>query len=253
MPLQTFRHAPENVSSSTGRQYHHVPPPLSAVMDSILPSTINTRTMFTKGLQSPSRLVQHCTSLALSKSLEKYLTIRVAFSDISSALGELPTDQTGWRERMSDTEKEMRKRSPEFSVILAYTMASEASPMLMESAMRLLRLYSSALPSVVMETRFDLGKLLLKAFNPSSQSSWTSIIQLHVLRVLEANIGQFDWSCKTGAFRMHLDTAFTDIPIREEKLSRFLVIFISLTHDFCARSPCHPSIYCCPSHRQSTL
>lgn len=154
--------------------------------------------MFTKGLQSPKALVQHCTALALSKCLQKYLAVRDAFSSVSQALGEQSDESAGWTKRLSELDKEMRKRSPEFPVILSYVVASEKKDMLLESAMRLLSLYSTALPTAVREAKFDVGKLLLKAFNPDNTRRWASVVQLHVIRVLEANVDQFDWASKAG-------------------------------------------------------
>lgn len=53
-------------SSSQARQFRPNPPPLSTLVENIIPS-MSLKTHFSKGLQSGSALVQHATAVALAK------------------------------------------------------------------------------------------------------------------------------------------------------------------------------------------
>jgi nucleolar pre-ribosomal-associated protein 1 len=180
--------------------YQPTPPPLSTIMENILPS-VNTKHHFSKGLQSSSSLIQHCTALALSKCLLKYQQVRELFLKIADSLQEAESDvfqfldveekEGQWRKRLRDMEKEVRRRVPDFQVVLAFSHHSEEGSnsgskgepgkgkekeiagekatqkpndtkraLLGEIAHRLLWLYQSCLPGMVAEARFDVGKLL---------------------------------------------------------------------------------------------
>ncbi|KAG6897168.1 hypothetical protein C0992_003674 [Termitomyces sp. T32_za158] len=161
--------------------YQPTPPPLSIIIESILPS-VNTKVHFTRGLQSASGLVQHCTALALAKCLAKYEEVIKAFLEVEAALEENETEGQ-WCRRRRDIEREARRRVPDFQVIVAFSQQKfEEAPatakttigapppgptpnptrtaLLSESAHRLLWMYQRCLPMVVAEARFDVGKLL---------------------------------------------------------------------------------------------
>jgi nucleolar pre-ribosomal-associated protein 1 len=201
------------------------PPPLSILLENILPS-VNTKNNMSKGLQSASPLVQHCTALALAKCLVKYADVVDAFHDIQCALEE-DEEEGQWCKRRREVEREVRHRVPEFQVIVGYSqhkLNDGAVPitstgqtnltktaLLSESAQRLLWLYHRCLPLLVAEARFDVGKLLqiflepqfretahdLQEGIPSAIIGLRSIRELHVLRLLKES-DQFAWSGKSG-------------------------------------------------------
>ena len=192
-------------------------------MGNVLPS-VGTKPLFTKGLQAPSTtIVQHCTALALAKCLRKFAEIVRVFKMVENALEE--DDEEGqWKRRRREVEKEVRRRVPEFQVIVAFSQQSLFSSnttkhaLLSESSQRLLWLYQECLPDVVAEARFEVGKLVLNLVEGSlaslsgdhnvgsreqeDQGTTASIAlqtvkHLHVLRLLGGS-DQFGWAGKVG-------------------------------------------------------
>jgi nucleolar pre-ribosomal-associated protein 1 len=202
-------------------------------MENILPS-LNTKNHFSKGLQSISLLVQHCTALALSKCLLKYAEVIRAFQSIARALEE-DEDEGQWCRRRQEIEKEARKRVPDFQVVVAFAQqtASQGAlaagrlvlqpnattgALMAESAQRLLLLYHQCLPSMVAEARFDVGKLLQnflsdtrsKTEEGEGESMYLgvnlhAVRRLHVLRLLKES-DQFIWSGKPRGCFSHRTT-----------------------------------------------
>ncbi|KAI0052681.1 hypothetical protein FA95DRAFT_1483272 [Auriscalpium vulgare] len=199
--------------------YLPAPPPLAPFLENTFPSTY-AKVHISRGLQSSSPLVQHCTSQALAKCLTKYATVLELLEKVEHGLEE--DDQSGqWRNRRRELEREVRKRVPEFAVVVALSQqhqkqeGSSGGPimpesnraitaMLAESSTRLLWLYHRCLPSLVAEARFDVGKLLHSFSVPSVVGEAGSLLglrtlrQLHVLRLLKES-DQFAWSTKTGS------------------------------------------------------
>jgi len=148
------------------------------------------------------------------------------FQEVARTLEE-DEDDGQWSKRRKEIAMEVRRRAPDFQVIVAFcqqkfndgTPVSQSSlskvsairdALLSESAQRLLWLYRRGLPSVVAEVRFDLGKLLqsfsdtqAKVMGESSEriervdapSRLHAIRQLHILRLLKES-DQFVWSGK---------------------------------------------------------
>ncbi|KDQ65157.1 hypothetical protein JAAARDRAFT_75487 [Jaapia argillacea MUCL 33604] len=201
--------------------YQPSPPPLSSILENILPS-VNIKSHLTKGLQSNSGLVRHCTALALSKCLIKYAEVLGVFGQVETALQEDGVDGQ-WGRRRAEVEREVRRRVPDFQVVVAFSQFKEPPPktaspgppatpnqaraaLLSESAHRLLALYHQCLPSLVAEARFDVGKLM-SAFSDASAIEGIlgirefvgldNLRRLHILRLLKES-DQFLWSSKTG-------------------------------------------------------
>ena len=126
------------------------------------------------------------------------------FREIAVALGENEDGQ--W---LMEVETEVRKKVPEFMVVVAFgqhsqqaqTKTSSLTPvnnqnktaLLAESAQRLLWLYHHCLPAVVSEASFDVGKLL-QAFSFSMEGDTEEpdmamrlhrVQRLHVLNILK--------------------------------------------------------------------
>lgn len=181
----------------------------------ILPSVLN-KGYLTKGLQSSSILVQHCTALTLAKCLKKLDKILQTFCETARKLEE--DDEAGqWSKCSRELVSEVEKRVPDFMVVVAMAQQKYTphSALLTEIALRLLWLYHRLLPRLVSEVRFDVGKLLLGVFDPTfgstdnsdvganniqkSQSGLDVVRQLHVLRLLKES-DQFPWSSKSGVY-----------------------------------------------------
>jgi nucleolar pre-ribosomal-associated protein 1 len=145
------------------------------------------------------------------------------FREIALALGE--DDDGQWSRRCMEVEIEVRKRVPDFMVVVAFGQQTQQAPtktppahinnqskkaLLAESAQRLLWLYQHCLPAVVSEARFDVGKLL-QTFSSTSKESDTDdehdsdrlhrVQQLHVLNILRDS-DQFSWAVKSGTLSL---------------------------------------------------
>lgn len=202
--------------------YRPSPPVLSTILENILPS-VNIKIHLSRGLQSTSALVQHCTALALAKCLVKYGEVVRSMTAAADALEE-DEEEGQWTRRQREVSREVARRVPDFQVIVAFGQQKTAemhtvvsaetkdqgllskATLLAESAQRLLWLYHEHLPSLVAETRFDVGKLLQGLQEGVSEDGETSpppglvaLRQLHVLRLLRES-EDFSWSGKTGAF-----------------------------------------------------
>ena len=212
----------EGGSGSTSL-YQPSPPPISAIIENILP-TSHIKTHLSRGLQAPSPLVQHTCALSLAKCLYKYEKVVHAFQEVERALEE---DEDGlWARRCREVEREVRKRVPDFQVIVGFlqrfnepntatpqtaeqgkqknTPNATRTALLADSAHRLLWLYHRLLPSVVAEARFDAGKLLQaiedilsQGGSTNSASGLDTLRQIHVLRLLKES-QHFTWSSKSG-------------------------------------------------------
>ncbi|KAI0368460.1 hypothetical protein BV20DRAFT_969281 [Pilatotrama ljubarskyi] len=229
VPTSSF-FLPQSGSNSTSL-YQPSPPPLSAIIENILP-TAHIKTHLSRGLQAPSPLVQHATALALAKCLLKYEQVLRAFETVERALEE-DEEEGLWTRRRRDVEREVRKRVPDFQVVVGFSQRlnetgqtteaqskedqkgkekqKERAPnptrtaLLTESAHRLLWLYHRLLPSVVAEARFDAGKLLqaiedmlVHSSSGSPTAGLDTLRQLHVLRLLRES-EHFTWSGKSGS------------------------------------------------------
>ncbi|KAF8812641.1 hypothetical protein BYT27DRAFT_7159048 [Phlegmacium glaucopus] len=199
--------------------YQPTPPSLSTLIENILPS-VQTKIHFSKGLLSSSGLVQHCTALALTKCLVKYQVVDAHLRKVAHALEE--DDEDGqWRKRRRELEREVRRRVPDFQVVVAFSHQKhpdvpggpipQPNPtkkaLLAESAQRLLWLYHCSLPSMVAEAHFELGKLLqtftteggsLDQEATDAASRLYRVQQLHILKLLNDS-DQFVWTSKIGS------------------------------------------------------
>jgi len=196
---------------------------------------VNSKSHLSKGLQSPSALVQHCTTLALIKSLTKMREVLEVFDRVSRALEE-SEEEGQWCRRRRELQREARRRVPEFQVVIALSQLNLAggadgpagatpgfaqadknanetkSALLAECAQRLMWMYQQCLPEVVAEARFDFGKLLVRFADkktvrddddedvpsaPDSATGFHALRKLHVLRLLKES-EQFALSGKMG-------------------------------------------------------
>ena len=220
VPIGSFSLDQSSLSTSQSQstsQYNPTPPPLSTILENILP-TSNTKNNFTRGLQSPSALVQHNTALALAKCLLKFQAVLAEISKISSALEESQEDGQ-WAKREKEVAREVRKRVPEFQVLVAFSQAQQQkhgeplatatsseqshsgisvpnpakTALLSEASLRLLWLYHQCFPAMVAEAKFDVGKLL-QAFvddettgddATDTSKRFRQLQQLHILNLLK--------------------------------------------------------------------
>ncbi|CAE6338620.1 unnamed protein product [Rhizoctonia solani] len=261
--VDTPSHAPTGSSTSKG-VYRADPPPLSIIIESIVPNVI-TRSWLTKGLltksvpagesnsapTNPGTLVQHTTIRLITQCLLKLSNVLEAFPP-------------GWSERTAEIVDAVRKRVPEFGVVAG--IAQEASKalqksedtimdsetrarqlLLAEGSLRLTWLYARVLPGTMAETRFDVGKLLQETEIEAPEDSQTNGIgglrvmcQIHMLRLLGEN-DQFVWSAKppgsqhTHMYRLlslHLRTPYAQLQTASAALiTRLFGTSVLFEHD----------------------
>lgn len=200
------------------------------MIENILPS-VQTKIHFSKGLLSSHGLVQYCTGLALTKCLVKYQALDGQLREVALALEE-DEEEGQWSKRRRELAREVRRRVPDFQVVIAYSHQkdSQSNPtktaLLVESAQRLLWLYHRSLPSILAEAHFEFGKLL-QAFTTegglSDQTADTAsrlsrVQQLHLLSLLNES-DQLVWTSKIGTFKILIS-----------KSSNLCYITGSLTH-----------------------
>jgi len=171
--------------------------------------------------------------------LIKYDHVLQTFRKVAAELEE-DEEEGQWFRRIRDLEKEVRRRVPEFQVIVALQHGSvhdaaaaantqgtdqpkplnaTRTALLSESALRLLWMYHRCLPALVAEARFDVGKLLQrfsKAPPPDEGEEEAEVPdldaverldrvrRLHVLRLLKES-DQFTWTGKLSG-KNHLHT-----------------------------------------------
>ena len=196
-------------------------------MENILPS-VNIKSHLSRGLQSSSALVQHCTALALAKSLTKLGAVLESMLNVQKALEEDEEDGL-WSARRREVERETIRRVPDFQVIVAFAQQKNAqvplavdgetentgplakSALLSESAQRLLWLYHRHLPQLVAEARFDATRLLASIQEGVSDgeaiSGLATLRQLHTLRLLNES-EEFSIIGKAGKYPLPFVTAF---------------------------------------------
>lgn len=187
-------------------------------------SSVNAKAHMTKGLQSASLLVRHCTALGLAKCLAKLGQVVQTFQEVASVLEE-DEQQGQWSLRRREVEREARRRVPNFQVVIAFAQQASAPTLaapptasgpvsapnkaqmalLGEAAHRLLWLDDAHLPSLVAEARYDSGKALQHITQPNDTadagaiqlSGLHTLQRLHVL-VLLKETDQLSLGNKTG-------------------------------------------------------
>ncbi|TRM62838.1 ribosome 60S biogenesis N-terminal-domain-containing protein [Schizophyllum amplum] len=192
-----------------------VPPPLNAIIAAIIPGGSIMKSHWTKGLQYAKALVQHSSALSLAKSLTKYAAVLRAFDDVGDG------GEGAWAARRAELEGEVRRRVPEFSVIVGLSRAGDAQKddaqhaLIGEVAARLLWLYHHVLPGAVREVRVDVGRALVGMGEATAAKHTVGeevdvaarlrgVQQLHVLRLLQDTEDFVWWSKPAGSPHTYL-------------------------------------------------
>ncbi|KAG0365693.1 ribosome 60S biogenesis N-terminal-domain-containing protein [Gamsiella multidivaricata] len=221
------------------------PPPVSTIIENILPSAIN-RTILSKGLQHSSMLVRYFTIVELAAAFQKMeQTIAVMQSavkslatdeevpatsdsmDISEALAganasDPPAQQ--WAGAITLLLAELRRRVPDIQIIISLhngiqsTTLSEIEgdektrlDLFNNGVLRLIKYYQQFLPQAVSESKFDIGKLI-----PSDFSAVQAGTLIHLLELL-LELADFRWSNKSS------DGS-------SSHLSKLLILFLTNAH-----------------------
>lgn len=209
--------------------YNPTPPTLNAILESILP-TSQVGTVFAKALKSPSALVQHTAALTFAQCLDKLQRVLASFADVAQALEEDIDGQ--WTLRAADVVRAARARVPDFQVVVAFVLQylnadGEKAQLLSEAGLRVMWLYHRALPDIVREARFDVGKLLGVFGGGGEDDKLLPVRQLHVLRILPLS-DQFTWSAKLGKFFILLECSDSSYPLTGSTGKTYLHALLTL-------------------------
>lgn len=164
-----------------------VPPVLSTVIESILPSPL-TKAHLTKGLQHADGLVRHMTALTLARALQKLETVQELLLKVEAEAEKEPSGsgENVWARYRRELELEARRRAPEVVIVIGFAQkAAQIAPaepetdeekslhakssLLTESALRLFGLYYRTMPSIAAEAKFDIGRLLVSSSSAKAE------------------------------------------------------------------------------------
>ncbi|KAF9931389.1 hypothetical protein FBU30_010317 [Linnemannia zychae] len=202
------------------------PPPVSTIIENILPSTAN-RTILGKGLQHSSMLVRYFTIVELAAVFQKAEQVVAVMQSAVKILAmneeDLPasdesTDMTEgfinakssdppaqqWASAVISLMAELRRRVPDIQIIIMLHNGIQSLTQLdpeseegirnnlfNNGVLRLIKYYQQFLPQAVSEAKFDVGKLI-----PSDFSTVQAGTLIHLLELL-LELNDFRWSNKS--------------------------------------------------------
>ncbi|KAF9285338.1 hypothetical protein BGZ88_009569 [Linnemannia elongata] len=202
------------------------PPPVSTIIENILPSSAN-RTILGKGLQHSSMLVRYFTIVELAAVFQKAEQVvavmqsavktlamneeEISTSDESADMtdgaantksSDPPAQQ--WASAITSLMAELRRRVPDIQIIImlhngiqslaqseAENEESIRNNLFNNGVLRLIKYYQQFLPQAVSEAKFDIGKLI-----PSDFSTVQAGTLIHLLELL-LELNDFRWSNKS--------------------------------------------------------
>ncbi|KAG0343372.1 hypothetical protein BG004_005354, partial [Podila humilis] len=247
------------------------PPPVSTIIENILPTPAN-RTILSKGLLHSSMLVRYFTIVELAAAFQKTeqvvtvmkLAVRTLTTDADDVLAvdegmeiDEPTITTAkqsdpsaqqWSNAISLLLAELRRRVPDINTVinlhngiqpqnLAEKEEEERARLNLfnNGVLRLIKYYQQFLPQVVSESKFDVGKLI-----PSDFSTLQAGTLIHLLELL-LELNDFRWSNKSQdgtsshlikLLSLYLTTAHPQIKaLAQQLISKLLGESILFQHD----------------------
>ncbi|KAF9207962.1 hypothetical protein BGZ49_010158 [Haplosporangium sp. Z 27] len=246
------------------------PPPVSTIIENILPSCVN-RAILSKGLQHSSMLVRYFTIVELAAAFQKTEQV---LNVMQSAVKALATDEEEvqatnetmdidetvigtryadppaqqWASAITLLLAELRRRVPDIQIVISIHNGIQSKTqaevdeeekirldLFNNGVLRLIKYYQQFLPQAVSESRFDIGKLIPLDF--STVQAGTLIHLLELLLVLN----DFRWSNKaqdgssshlSKLLSLFLTTAHPQIKVLTRRLiSKLLGESILFQHD----------------------
>lgn len=202
------------------------PPPVSTIIENILPSAAN-RTILGKGLQHSSMLVRYFTIVELAAVFQKAERVVAVMQSAVKTLAMSEDELTGsdestdmtevssntkssdpaaqhWASAIMSLMAELRRRVPDIQIIImlhngiqslaqseAESEESIRNNLFNNGVLRLIKYYQQFLPQAVSEAKFDIGKLI-----PSDFSTVQAGTLIHLLELL-LELNDFRWSNKS--------------------------------------------------------
>ncbi|CAO3573240.1 unnamed protein product [Mortierella alpina] len=202
------------------------PPPVSTIIENILPTAAN-RTVLSKGLQHSSMLVRYFTIVELAAAFQKTeQVIAVMQSAVRSLANDeeetaatdstMETDETDlnsqsldppaqqWAGAITLLLAELRRRVPDIQIIISLHNGIQTigqadiedeerirRNLFNNGVLRLIKYYQQFLPQAVIESKFDIGKLI-----PADFATVQAGTLIHLLELL-LEMNDFRWSNKS--------------------------------------------------------
>ncbi|KAG9324490.1 hypothetical protein KVV02_006084 [Mortierella alpina] len=202
------------------------PPPVSTIIENILPTAAN-RTVLSKGLQHSSMLVRYFTIVELAAAFQKteqviavmQSAVRTLANDEEEAVAAdntMEMDGTGissqsldppaqqWAGAITLLLAELRRRVPDIQIIISLHNGIQIMAqtdiedeerirrnLINNGVLRLIKYYQQFLPQAVIESKFDIGKLI-----PSDFATVQAGTLIHLLELL-LELNDFRWSNKS--------------------------------------------------------
>ena len=140
--------------------YGHVPPPVSIVVDNILPTPMNQKDL-TRCLNQSSDLITFSTVRLLTVAFRKLQSVLESFNEASQTHCSLWEES---RQRLLDV---FHERCPSLRDVIAifHRNAGNDNSLRREAILRLLRLYHEVTPDATGDTRFDVSLPLDRALS----------------------------------------------------------------------------------------
>ncbi|KAF9574547.1 hypothetical protein EC968_006159 [Mortierella alpina] len=246
------------------------PPPVSTIIENILPTAAN-RTVLSKGLQHSSMLVRYFTIVELAAAFQKTEqviavmqsavrtlanneeeaaatdnTMELDGSGLSSKSSNPPAQQ--WAGAITLLLAELRRRVPDIQIIISLHNGIQTmvladiedeerirGNLINNGVLRLIKYYQQFLPQAVIESKFDIGKLI-----PSDFATVQAGTLIHLLELL-LELNDFRWSNKSldgssshlsKLLGLYLTTAHTHIKALTRRLiAKLLGESILFQHD----------------------
>lgn len=217
-----------------------VPPPISLVLDNILPLPVSQKVLV-RCLSHESKLVSFFATRLLVLALQKLDMALQMMQEASSTLGPL------WSEAARKLTDEFSQRCPDLKyATTAFRGIPEEDLLSREAASRLLRLYYHVIPQVALLAKFDVSPLLVNAIKQlddqgrSTQDQALALVELENLVAIAKSSPGMRWFAKaespslspfTSLLKVHLDTPEGILPESLESTLTFVAneheIFLS--------------------------
>ncbi|KAL8407854.1 hypothetical protein RB594_006605 [Gaeumannomyces avenae] len=214
-----------------------VPPPISLVLDNILPLPVSQKVLV-RCLSHESKLVSFFATRLLVLALQKLDMALQMMHDASSTLGPL------WSEAARKLTDEFSQRCPDLKyATTAFRGIPEDDLLSREAGSRLLRLYYQVIPQVALLAKFDVSPLLVNAIKRldrqgrSTQDQALALVELENLVAVAKSSPGMRWFAKaespslspfTSLLKVHLETPEGILP---ETLESTLA-FVATEHEF---------------------
>ncbi|TLD21294.1 hypothetical protein PspLS_08967 [Pyricularia sp. CBS 133598] len=198
-------------------EYAQVPPPISIILDNILPLTLNQKVLC-KCLSHDIKLISFFATRILVVALQKLEVALRMMKEASLASGSV------WSEASRRLMEEFMQRCPSLSyVTTTFRRIPEEDSLSREAASRLSRLYYHIVPQIALAAKFDVSPLLVNAIKrldsnkKSDQNEILSLMELENLVVIAKSSPGMRWFAKAEQLSISPFTALLRVCVNAPK------------------------------------